>query len=42
MTNWGDVIDLEQRTVSPRLFTDPEVYQAEQGRLFGQKRKEGK
>ena len=35
MTDWSNLVDLEQRTVSPRVFTDPEVYQAEQERVFG-------
>ena len=35
MANWGELIDLEQKTVSPRVFVDPEVYRAEQERVFG-------
>lgn len=34
MTRWGELVDLEQRTVSPRVFTDPDVYRAEQEHLF--------
>jgi len=29
-----NLIDLEHRTVSPRVFSDPEVHQAEQERIF--------
>ena len=29
-----NLIDLERRTVSPRVFSDPEVHQAEQERIF--------
>lgn len=36
MAKWDELIDLEQKTVSPRVFTDPEVYQEEQERVFGQ------
>jgi len=34
MAGWAELVDLEQRTVSPRVFTDPDVYRAEQERLF--------
>jgi 3-phenylpropionate/trans-cinnamate dioxygenase alpha subunit len=34
MTKWGELVDLEQRTVSPRAFTDPEVYRKEQECIF--------
>jgi phenylpropionate dioxygenase-like ring-hydroxylating dioxygenase large terminal subunit len=30
----AELVDLERRTVSPRVFTDPEVYRAEQERIF--------
>src|SRR5215831_16363136 len=36
MTDWNELVDRERRTVSPRVFTDPEVYRAEQERDFGQ------
>jgi 3-phenylpropionate/trans-cinnamate dioxygenase subunit alpha len=29
------LIDLANRTVSPRVFADPEIYRAEQERIFG-------
>ncbi len=28
------LIDLERKTVSPRVFSDPEIHQAEQERIF--------
>jgi 3-phenylpropionate/trans-cinnamate dioxygenase subunit alpha len=34
MAQGDELIDLEHRTVSPRVFTDPEVYRAEQERVF--------
>ena len=34
MTEWGALVDRERRTVSPQVFTDPEVYRAEQERIF--------
>jgi hypothetical protein len=34
ITEWDELVDLQRRTVSPRAFTDPEVYQAEQERIF--------
>ena len=34
MPKWGKLVDLENRTVIPRVFTDPEVYRAEQEHLF--------
>jgi len=34
MTTWGALVDRQRRTVSPRVFTDPEVYRAEQERIF--------
>ncbi len=34
MTEWDELVDLRRRTVSPRVFTDPEVYGAEQERIF--------
>jgi hypothetical protein len=33
-TEWNDLVDLEHRTVSPRVFTDPDLYQVEQERIF--------
>jgi phenylpropionate dioxygenase-like ring-hydroxylating dioxygenase large terminal subunit len=35
MAEWDELVDLEHRTVSPRAFTDPDVYRAEQERVFG-------
>ncbi len=35
MSEWDELVDLERRTVSPRVFTDPDVYWAEQERVFG-------
>jgi len=35
MAEWDELVDLEHRTVSPRVFTDPEVYRTEQERVFG-------
>jgi hypothetical protein len=35
MAEWDELIDLERRTVSPRVFTDPDIYRAEQERVFG-------
>jgi len=35
MAEWDELVDLEHRTVSPRVFTDPDVYRAEQDRVFG-------
>lgn len=35
MRDVGELINLEQRTISPRVFTDPEIYRAEQERVFG-------
>ncbi len=35
MSEWDELVDLERRTVSPRVFTDPDVYRAEQERVFG-------
>ena len=35
MADWGELINLEQKTVSPRVFSDPEVYRAEQEQVFG-------
>ena len=29
-----DLIDLEKKTVSPRVFADPELYRAEQEQIF--------
>ena len=34
MTKWGELVDLVQRTVRPRAFTDPEVYREEQEHIF--------
>ena len=34
MENYGDLVDLARHTVSPRLFVDQDVYQAEQKKLF--------
>lgn len=34
MTAWDALVDRERRTISPRVFTDPEVYRAEQERIF--------
>ena len=34
MADWDELVDLEHRTVSPRVFTDPDVYRAEQERIF--------
>ncbi|MBI3800526.1 MAG: aromatic-ring-hydroxylating dioxygenase subunit beta [Deltaproteobacteria bacterium] len=34
MTEWDELVDLQQKTVSPRVFTDPDVYQVEQERIF--------
>jgi len=35
MAECDELVDLEHRTVSPRVFTDPDVYRAEQERVFG-------
>lgn len=35
MDHWSELVDVEQRTVSRRLFSDSEIYRAEQGRIFG-------
>jgi phenylpropionate dioxygenase-like ring-hydroxylating dioxygenase large terminal subunit len=34
MAEWDELVDLERRTVSPRVFTDPDVYRTEQERIF--------
>lgn len=34
MTNWCELVNLEQRTVNPRAFTDSDVYRAEQECIF--------
>lgn len=34
MTAWDALVDRQRRTISPRVFTDPEVYRAEQERIF--------
>ena len=34
MIDPNNLIDLERKTVSPRVFSDPEVHQAEQERIF--------
>jgi 3-phenylpropionate/trans-cinnamate dioxygenase alpha subunit len=34
MAECDELVDLEHRTVSPRVFTDPDVYRAEQERVF--------
>src|SRR5262245_42019238 len=34
MTAWDALVDLRRRTVSPQVFTDAGVYQAEQERSF--------
>ena len=31
---WAELVDLEHQTVSPLVFVDPEVYRAEQERIF--------
>jgi len=36
MSDLGELVNLEQRTISPRVFTDSDVYRAEQERVFGQ------
>jgi 3-phenylpropionate/trans-cinnamate dioxygenase alpha subunit len=35
MNSYGELVNLERRTVSPRAFFDPEVYRAEQEHVFG-------
>jgi phenylpropionate dioxygenase-like ring-hydroxylating dioxygenase large terminal subunit len=35
VTEWNKLVDRERKTVSPRVFTDLEVYRAEQERVFG-------
>ena len=32
--HWAELVDLEHQTVSPLVFVDPEVYRAEQERIF--------
>ncbi|MGC2306709.1 aromatic ring-hydroxylating oxygenase subunit alpha [Candidatus Binatus sp.] len=32
--DWSKLIDLESRTVSPRVFVDPAIYEIEQERIF--------
>jgi len=34
MAERDELVDLEHRTVSPLVFTDPDVYRAEQERVF--------
>ncbi len=34
MTDWGELVDLEACTVSPRAFTHDGVYRDEQERVF--------
>jgi len=33
--DYAALVDLERRTVSPMVFTDPDIYEAEQERVFG-------
>src|SRR5665213_2940758 len=35
MSKFGDLVDIDKRTVSPHAFFDPEVYRAEQQHIFG-------
>ena len=35
MSDFASLVDLENRTVHPRVFVDPEIYKAEQEKLFG-------
>jgi 3-phenylpropionate/trans-cinnamate dioxygenase alpha subunit len=35
MIQWDTLVNLEKRTVSPRVFVDPDLYRLEQERVFG-------
>jgi 3-phenylpropionate/trans-cinnamate dioxygenase subunit alpha len=35
MNNYNELVDVDKRTVSPRIFFDPDIYRAEQHGIFG-------
>lgn len=35
MSDYGALVDLERKTVSPRVFVDEDIYRAEQDKIFG-------